>query len=302
MPEILRAIIGVPAFNESQNIGRLLGALGRAISADPRIEKIVVVSSSNDSTDAIIKGFSQTDPRVALVVERQRSGKASAWNRLIQLAESNGFDALVYMGGDNLPSQNGISLLLDELDRGFGIVGARPVPVNSRDGFLGWCTGLQWNLHHVVCKDVKPKVSGELCALRTHVVREMPPGLINDDTYLERLFEIRGFKVGYCEDAKVFLKGPSTLSDLINQRRRIYIGHHQIRMYTGQKPSTIWYSNLLLMRKALPSRGFRSFIYLIVDIFIQAAVYLIAKLDFYRGSLPYKWKMAETTKSLQYGI
>jgi hypothetical protein len=31
-------------------------------------------------------------------------------------------------------------------------------------------------------------------------------------------------------------------------------------------------------------------------------LYLIAKLDLYRGNLPYKWKMAETTKLLKYGI
>jgi len=236
------------------------------------------------------------------MVENQRFGKASAWNKLIEFAEMKEFDALVYMGADNIPQKNSISLLLDELENGYGIVGGRPIPVDSKKTFLGWCTNLQWNLHHIISRDVKPKVSGEMCAFKTHVVREMPPGLINDDTYLERLFEIRGCKVAYCQSAEVLLKGPSNLIDLMNQRRRIYIGHHQIRMYTGQKPSTIWWSNLFLIRKALPSWGFRPFIYLILDIFIQGLLYFVAKLDFYRGNLPYKWRMARTTKSLQYGL
>ena len=298
----MRAIVGIPAFNEAQNIGNLLEALSKTTSNDPRIERIVVISSSTDSTNEITREFSQDDPRVALVSENERSGKASAWNRLIRLAEDEGFDALVYMGGDNLPRGDGISLLLNMLENGFGIVGARPIPTDSAETFVGWCAHLQWNLHHCVCRDIKPKVSGEMCALRTDVVREMPPGLINDDTYLERLFEIRGFKVGYCEKAEVLLKGPSTLSDLIRQRRRIYIGHHQIRAYTGQKPSTIWYRSLLLIRKAMPRRDFRSFLYLVLDIFVQGMLYLTAKLDFYRGSLPYKWRIAKTTKSLKYGI
>ena len=301
-PTVLRAIVGIPVFNEAQNIGNLLEAIIRTTSGDPRVEKILVVSSSTDTTDTVVKGFSDVDKRVALVKEEERRGKASAWNMLIQYAEDKGFDSLVYMGGDNIPFQNGISRLLDGLENGFGIVGGRPIPIDSPKTFIGWCTNLQWNIHHQVCKYVKPKVTGELCAFRTKVVREMPPGLINDDTYLERLFEIRGFNVGYCENAMVLLKGPATLTDLIRQRRRIYIGHHQIRAYVGQKPSTIWYRSFLLIRKALPSRGLRPFIYLVLDIFLQGAVYLIAKLDFYRGSLPYKWSMAETTKSLQYGI
>jgi len=298
----LRAIIGIPAVNEERNIGNLLKVLLRVTSLDPRIEKICVISSSTDSTDNIVREYSQADQRIELLVEGVRRGKASAWNKLIELAEREGFDALVYMGADDLPRENGISLLLDEMERGFGIIGAHPIPIDSIRNFLGWYNNLQWNIHHHICSNVKPKVSGEMCALRIGVVREMPPGLINDDTYLERLFELRGFKVAYCENAIVLLKGPSTLSDLIRQRRRIYIGHHQIRMYIGQKPSTIWYRNLLIIKKALPSWGFRPFVYLILSLFIQGAVYLIAKLDFYMGNLPYKWKMAETTKSLRFGV
>jgi len=138
--------------------------------------------------------------------------------------------------------------------------------------------------------------------MRVGVVREMPPGLINDDAYLERLFEIRGFNVAYCPHAIVYLKGASTLCDLINQRRRIYIGHHQLRMYTGQKPSTIWYGNLKLLREAMPSGGLRQWIYLILSVFLQASTYLVAKADFFRGNLPYKWRMATSTKTLKFGI
>jgi len=301
-PPALRAIVGVPAYNEGQNIDDLLRLLCRTISADSRIEKIVIISSSTDSTNRIVSGWSLADPRVVLLTERGRSGKASAWNALVDLAEKDGIDAMIYMGADNIPLHNSMSLLLDELEKGFGIVGGRPVPVDSKDSLVGWCTNLQWNLHHVINRDVKPKVSGELCAFRIKVVREMPPGLINDDTYLERLFEMRGYKVGYCQFAEALLKGPSTLSDLMNQRRRIYIGHHQIRMYTGHRPSTIWYGNLLLIKKALPSWGFRPFIYLILDILLQGIAYITAKLDFHFGNLPYKWKMAQTTKSLKNGI
>ena len=298
----MRAIIGIPAYNEAKNIGKLLRVLHSKVSPDPRIENIVVISSSTDATNGIVKGWALSDPRVILLVEDQRVGKASAWNRLMAYAEEKGIDALVYMGADNLPARHAISILLDELEKGYGIVGGRPIPVDSDKTFLGWCTNLQWNLHHIVCMKVKPKVSGEMCAFRTQVVREMPPGLINDDTYLERMFEIRGYSSGYCDSARVFLKGPATLIDMMTQRRRIYIGHHQLRMYTGQKPSTIWFGNMLLLKDALPSWGLRSFIYVTTDVFIQGLLYLTAKLDFYTGNLPYRWRIAQTTKSLQYGL
>jgi len=297
----LRAIIGIPVYNEQMNIRNLLGTLERTLM-DDRVEKICIVSSSTDLTNTIVRAHSKTDERIELIVERERRGKATAWNRLIQTAESEGFDAMVYLGGDNLPCPGGISMLLDELEKGFGIVGGRPVPVDPTDTFLGWHANLLWSIHHLISKEVKSKISGEMCALRVGVVREMPPGIINDDVYLQQLFELRGFRAGYCERAKVLLRGPSTLSELMRQRKRVYIGHHQVRMYIGQKPSTVWYRNLLLLGKALPSKGLRASLYLILSLFIQGVLYLIAKLNFHMGNLPYKWRMAETTKSLRYGL
>lgn len=295
-------IIGVPAFNERLNIGRLLDSLLECCRNDSRIGMICVISSSTDKTNDVVRHYSSIDPRVILLTEKQRRGKTSAWNELMRLSETERFDALVYMGADNLPGRGAISLLLDQLKGKLGLVGARPVAVDRKNCFLGWYAHLQWNIHHLVNQRVKPKVSGEMCAMRVGVVREMPPGLINDDAYLERLFEIRGFDVAYCPQAIVYLKGPSTVSDLIRQRRRIYIGHHQLRMYTGQKPSTIWYSSLKLLREAMPSRGPRQWIYLILSIFLQALIYLIAKADFFVGNLPYKWRMAASTKALRFGI
>ena len=294
-------MISIPVYNEQNNIGDLLGVLEKT-RADQRIEKICIVSSSTDQTDNIVREHSVVDDRIELLEEGKRRGKASAWNTLIRYAEDEGFDTMVYLGGDNLPQQDGISLLLDQLERGFGIVGARPVPLNSTQDFLGWHVNLLWNIHHYVSRDIRPKVSGEMCAFKVGVSREMPLGLINDDTYLQRLFELRGFRVGYVEDARVLLRGPSTLSELIRQRRRVYIGHHQIRAYTGQKPSTIWYKNLFLLRKALPETGLRHMVYLILSCFIEGVLYLVAKFDFYSGNLPYRWSMAATTKSLKYGI
>ena len=139
---------------------------------------ICVVSSSTDRTNYVVRHYSSIDKRVALLTEKRRRGKASAWNELILLAENEGFDTLVYVGADNLPRSGAISLLMDELRDNVGLVGARPVPVDQKNGFLGWYVHLQWNLHHLVNQKVKPKVSAEMCAMRLGVVREMPPGLI----------------------------------------------------------------------------------------------------------------------------
>jgi glycosyltransferase involved in cell wall biosynthesis len=297
----LRAMIIVPVYNEQKNIENLLLALGNT-REDPRIEKICVVSSSTDLTNSIIRRCSLVDSRIVLLQEDQRRGKASAWNASIGLAEQEGFDVVAYLGGDNLPCENAISLLLDGLEDGFGIAGGRPIPTNSTHNFIGWHVNLLWNMHHCVSKEMMPKISGELCAFKVGVVREMPPAVINDDAYLERIFEMRGYGSRYIEDARVLLRGPSTLKQLIGQRRRVYIGHHQIRTYTGQKPPTLWYRNLRLLRKALPSKGIRGAVFLMLSLLIEGAVYTLAKIDFYAGNLPYRWKMAETTKLLKYGI
>lgn len=294
---LVRVAVGIPAYNERKNIRALLDRIVPLVPTT--VQEILVVSSSTNGTDKIVREYPQ-----ASLIHTPREGKASAWNLLIKEAEKRGCSILVYLGGDNLPGQDAIPNLLRHLDSSphVGIVTARPIPISREGNFLSWYGELQWNIHHLVSERYEPKISGELCAMRVGVVREIPPAIINDDDYIQGVFALRGWEAVYEPTALVFLQTPKTLGDLIKQRYRIYLGHHQTRFLLGRKPATIQYRSLKLLSEAMPDHAPRSYLYLIVSIIIQAYTYLRARIGVIIGDLPYRWNMVESTKQLQYGM
>lgn len=297
----MKAMVGVAVYNEEENIGRLLNAL--TMDAPKEVKAIYVVSSgSNDNTNEIVAEHCKRDPRVHLITEEERKGKVSAFN--ILLGESEKYDALVYMGGDNLPEQGAVKLLINELKNAdVDMVGGRPVPIDDGNTFLGFCVHVNWNLHHLISDQFFPKISGELMAFKTGTLRQVPPAIINDDSYAQFIFEIKDRKIRYCPSAKVYLRGPSTLGDFILQRRRIYVGHRQLIFLVGRSPSTVkkfrW---VRLMGQACPCTGIKGRIYALGFILLQLIALILSRWDLFRQHLPYKWEIAETTKSLRYGI
>jgi len=289
-------MIGIAVSNEEANIGNLLDSLSKCTLLE--FESICVVSSgSTDKTNDIIRSFSEKDNRIMLITETERNGKSSALN--ILLAESEKYDSMIYMGGDNMPCQNAIVHLLKILEtQDVDVVGGRPIPVDDPHTFMGFCTHLLWNLHHESSLK-KPKISGELMAFKTRLVRELPPAIINDDAYIQTLCEMKKHKIAYCPEAKVLLKGPSTKSDFIIQRRRVFVGHKQLELLIGSKISTMKIPRWKDIMKACPFRGIKGRAYALGFISLQGIAFVLAKWDFSRRNLPVKWKLVKTTKNLQ---
>lgn len=295
----MKVMIGVTAYNEEKNIGRLLDAL--VTNAPREVKAISVVSCSTDKTNDVVASYCQKDPRIRLFAERERKGKVSAFN--ILLAESEKYDIMVYMGGDDLPDRDAVRVLIDELRNGnVSMVGGRPIPVDDRKTLMGFCAHLLWELHHLISLKPSPKISGELMAFKTGILLELPPAVINDDVYAQFIFEIKGYKTAYCPEAKVFLKGPSTIRDFIKQRRRVFVGHRQMRFLLGKDIPTMKMPRWSQIADACPFTGIKGRVYAMVFILLQAIAVLLSKWDFYTHNLPYKWPIAETTKSLRYGV
>jgi len=292
--EKARVLVGITAHNEEKNIRNLLSALMREKS----IDAIVVVSSSTDNTNEIVKRCATEESRLKLIVENERRGKSSACNTIIDEAQKGNFEIIVYTGGDDLPADGSVRVLLDEFtEKNVGVVGGRPRPVDTIQNFLGWATHLQWNMHHNISEKFEPKISGELMAFRVAVVKEIPIAIINDDIYIQLIAKAKGYEIRYCPAAIVKLKGCSSIKDLIAQRRRVYLGHLQALFLTGIKvPTFKWRAYYKVLKESLPSFGLREFCYLIGAIALQAWAYLLAFQDFYLFKIPYKWIIAETTK------
>jgi cellulose synthase/poly-beta-1,6-N-acetylglucosamine synthase-like glycosyltransferase len=291
----MSVMIGITVSNEEQNIGTLLEYLVNC--APSEVEAIFIVSSgSTDRTNDIVESYCQQDTRIQLIKETERNGKAAALNLL--LAYSENFDYMVYMGGDNIPCRDALPQLLSALKSlDVEIVGGHPLPVDSPNNFMGFCSHLLWNLHHESSLK-NPKISGELMVFKTRIIRELPPAIINDDAYIQALGELKRCKIAYCPEAEVLLKGPSTMSDFITQRRRVFIGHKQLEFLIGRKVSTMKVPSMKNLMNACPFKGLKGRVYLVGFIMLQGIALLLARWDFARHKLPIKWPMVKTTKNL----
>ena len=81
----LTVTIGVPAFNEGQNMRFLLRSLLKQTETNFIVQKIIIVSdASTDNTNEIISNTK--DSRVQLIVNKVREGQINSQNKIFSLA------------------------------------------------------------------------------------------------------------------------------------------------------------------------------------------------------------------------
>jgi poly-beta-1,6-N-acetyl-D-glucosamine synthase len=285
--------IGIMAYNEEANIGCLLDALLSQVTKTVIIDKIFVVASGcTDRTEEIVEEFIELDPRVVLLVQAKREGKASAVNLLLTQVDS---EVVVLESADTLPAPQTIESLVSPFaDPEVGMVGGHPVPTNSADDFMGWGIRLLWELHHQVSLR-KPKM-GELIAFR-NIFRQIPFETAVDEASIEPLIIGQGMRLVYSPQAVVLNKGPENVQDFIKQRRRIYAGHLYVHDTLGYKVSTmngLWILLLFLREVKL---DWRNFIWGPAIITLELYVRWLATYDYVIWKRkPYSWSIVESTK------
>jgi len=234
-PSPIACSIGIMAYNEEKNIGRTLQALLDQKSSTCVIDEIIVVASGcTDSTEAVVQEFCARDSRIKLLSQPRREGKASAVNLFVSQARC---DVLVSATADTVPEPTTIQRLLEPFaDPEVGMTGGHPVPVNDPRTFMGFAVHLLWELHHqIALRD--PKL-GELTAFR-RVFRRIPFDSAVDEANMEPLIRGQGYQLRYVPNAIVRNRGPSTASDFLKQRRRIYAGHLRMCHQQGYSVSTM---------------------------------------------------------------
>ena len=304
--------MGICAFNEEQNIGLLLQNLLTKQGLGSDSEIIVVCSGCTDSTPAIVRQFSEKDARVKLIMEQERLGKASAINRIL---EKYSGELVFLIPADVLPASSALPLMTRRIseDAKIGVVGGSPVPVNVEAGFCGYLSHLMWRLHNNTLRylndlSLSNHASGELMVLRQGIVDRIPSDVVNDDAYIAVTAALKGSLVKYCDEAKVYIKAPTSIADYIRQRRRVIFGHLRVKRLTKKYPKTI--ENMLIqdptkslhvLKEEIRERP-KDALKLIVVILIEGVVNALAFIDIVFKKQHTVWAIAESTKKLQRSI
>ena len=288
--------IGIMAYNEEANIGQLLDALIKQnLSVCSIIEIFVVASGSVDRTEDIVRDCMQIDKRIKLLTQEKREGKASAINLFLSMTKG---DICVLESGDTIPEKHTIEKLASPfVDTDIGMTGARPVPVNRNDSFIGYSVNLLWRLHHRI--SLKHPKLGELVAFR-NIVKEIPNDTAVDEASIEAIITDADYRLKYIGDALVYNKGPENLTDFLKQRRRIAAGHLHLKLSEGYTVSTqSWERIIRPFIKEVDWRGVEIF-WSIGTVFLEILGRVLGYYDFYiKKRNPFIWDIAGSTKEVK---
>jgi glycosyltransferase involved in cell wall biosynthesis len=226
-----RVSVGIPAYNEAANIGRLLRQLLAQDGAGYELAEIVVASDgSSDGTAGIV--LANPDPRVKLRGSAQRLGKPARVNEIL-----SGFDGdvLVLLDAD---VSVGATDFVARAVRGFrpehGVLAVNAVPLPGRTlvercvaagssalerAARRWDGGANFLAFRGACL-----VLGREFARRL----EVPAALVADDAYVYFRARQLGYRPRYAPEVRVHYRAPGTLRDHRRQSERFRRGRAEL--------------------------------------------------------------------------
>ena len=236
---------GVVAFNEETRLRSSVESLtGQELPHGVRWGEIwVVASGCTDRTVEVAKSLAQEDPRVRLVVERERRGKARALREVFDRAHG---DALVLLNSDARAEPRAVEQLLRTASGKsppFAVM-ARPVVPHPANGRWAPTFRWLWDLHHEYHAELLSEgggghLSDELLLVSLPSVPPIPDGIINDGSYLAVWLAQHAGGRWYAADARVSIDIPVSVRDHLHQRRRIHVGNAQVATVLEEPPTTL---------------------------------------------------------------
>jgi cellulose synthase/poly-beta-1,6-N-acetylglucosamine synthase-like glycosyltransferase len=240
----------LPAYNEEANLKKLLPKLVREKDLT---EIVVIASGCTDGTIEVARSF---EPRVRVLIQPEREGKASAINLFLRETST---PIVIMESTDTLPGAGTIRHLLNRfLDPEVGAVGSRPVPSNIPNTVMGIAAHILWRAHHYLALE-HPKL-GEMIAWRrldasvselelegtpeeffeasSKALFQLANTTAVDEAFIEASIVAAGYKIVYEPLAVTYNRGPDNMTDLIKQRKRIYRGHLSLKA-SGYSVSTL---------------------------------------------------------------
>jgi cellulose synthase/poly-beta-1,6-N-acetylglucosamine synthase-like glycosyltransferase len=229
---------------ESSAVPSLIASLASEVTPPCfELQKVIVVASGCvEDTLRRVMELAKSDPRILLMVEPKRTGKIAALNKIIRCFQG---EFLVLVNSDAIPMRGSISRLLQAVAADARIGAASGCPTfNPKGDLTSKVLDLMWTSHNVSSRELNHMrqsnhSSDELIAIRSSALSQLPDGVINDGAYMGGHAFSSGYRLVFCEDARVMIDVPSRLYDLIQQRRRILFGHRQVTIRLGRMPRTI---------------------------------------------------------------
>jgi cellulose synthase/poly-beta-1,6-N-acetylglucosamine synthase-like glycosyltransferase len=253
--------IGIPSFNEEDNISRLLHSIVRLnksslqpghpnsskedsramngnnilLSTNFKITEVIISDDSSDNTSRIVKEIAAANPSLSirLLHHETRRGVSAAWNEIFR--EATG-DIIVLYDADIIIDADATAHLVESMKGNIGLCASNPKPVLLKmsivarasrfvDHWLGSVRNERLSQYTVM---------GRALSISSKAAKRIviPENVIALDLYLQCKVLEQGFSVLYNENAVVYFKPPDNMLDFSSQILRATSGHKQIKNLT----------------------------------------------------------------------
>nr|QBM01214.1 hypothetical protein [uncultured archaeon] len=290
----------ITAFKEPKTIGR---AMESFINQKIKEKYELIVSAPDKETLDIARKYRRKNKKI-IVFQDPGKGKSYALNLL--LGKMKG-EIVILSDGDVYASENSVNEILKEFqDKEIGCVTGRPVPLEDRKTKYGyWANFLFYSAHRLRKKLRKEnkflECSGYLWAFRNKKIKNFPLD-VAEDSIVPYLFWEKGFKIGYAENALVYIKNVDNWKEWLSQKTRTSRAHETLDKYADTKktPRTKTFTNeakgvfdLFVYAKTL-----KELFWSIELIFARFYMWVVVFSDVYVKKKYHqdKWKRVESTK------
>jgi glycosyltransferase involved in cell wall biosynthesis len=228
---VLTITIGIPSYNEKQNIINLLRAIEQQHTP---IFEVLISDDSSDNTPNLVRDFarrSQLD--IQLFHHDTRRGAAAAWNEIFQKAKG---EIIVLYDADTIPHPSCTSQLVSSIQGNIGICASNSQPVQAA-GLAGRASVFisKWLRSVRLAQLSQYTVMGRAVAINSDDAKkiEIPANIIAIDLYIQCKILKMGRRVLYNDNAVVYFKPANDIQDLASQVIRAANGHNQIKEFVS---------------------------------------------------------------------
>ncbi len=223
----------INSFNEQKTIERAIDAI---ISQNIKEDYELIISTPDSETLNIAKLYQDKNKRIKIFRDPGK-GKSYAINLLLPKLKG---DICIFTDGDVYLSENAINEVLKEFDdKTVGCVTGRPAPIETRDNQYGFWAHFLFDAAHNLRKKLSEnskflECSGYLEAFRNGIIKEFPLD-VGEDTIIPHIFWDKGYKIGYAQNALVFVKNVDNWNDWVKQKTRTTKSHEIIKRHVNHK-------------------------------------------------------------------
>lgn len=222
-----KVTVGIPAYNEEQNIVNLLQSLEEQRSL---ISEVIVSDDSSDGTPGLVRDFARRSSLgITLFHHDSRRGAAAAWNEIFQQAASN---TIVLYDADTIPHPSCTEQLASRISGNTAMCASNSQPVQAV-GIAGRASVFISNWLRSVRRAGLSQytVMGRALAIDSAAAKkiQVPTDMIAIDLYLQCKVLEMGLGIVYNDYAVVYFKPAGSMHDMASQVIRAVNGHSQIK-------------------------------------------------------------------------